>query len=200
MGLTSEQVHWLYGAALGVFAVLMLLHAKGTVTRRWPEFLIGGALLVFGIGLIVDPYLHGAAAPGNYAEETAQHLTLGLVLVLGSAFELYRAARGYETRAWRLPIVLALLAAAATFILHAQHDANVSMLLLVTQHRFIAATLFVLAFAVLLAPVGNARAQGVAAPLLTLLLGLELLLYTEGDSWLGVPTDSHHSESSASHS
>lgn len=200
MSLTSEQVHWLYGAALGAFAVLMLLHAKGTITRRWPEFMMGGALLVFGIGLIVDPYLHGTAAPGNYAAETAQHLTLGLVLVLGSAFELYRAARRYEAIRWRLPIVLALLAAASTFILHAQHDADVSMLLLVTQHRFIAATLVVLALAVLLAPVGGARAQGIAAPLLTLLLGLELLLYTEGSSWLGAPVESHSSDNSPSHS
>lgn len=199
MGMTSEQVHWLYGALLAAFSVPMLLHARGIITSRWPEFTIGAALLLFGLGLIFDPFLHGAAGPGDYAAETAQHLTLGIVLLLGSGFELFRAATRRQAFLWRAPLVLALLAASLTFLVHAQHEAAVSMLLLVTQHRFIAATLLVLAAAVLLAPVGDARMRGIALPLLTLLLGLELLVYTEGDSLFGVPAEGHQPASVMSH-
>jgi hypothetical protein len=199
MGMTSEQVHWLYGALLAGFSVPMLLHARGIVKARWPEFTIGMGLLLFGLGLIFDPFLHGGAGPGDYAAETAQHLTLGIVLLLGSGFELFRAATRRQTFLWRAPLVLALLAASLTFLVHAQHEAGVSMLLLVTQHRFIAATLLVLASAVLLAPVGDARARGVAIPLLTLLLGLELLVYTEGDSPFGVPMETHQQAGAGGH-
>lgn len=199
VGMTSEQVHWLYGALLAAFSVPMLLHARGVITSRWPEFTIGAALLLFGLGLIFDPFLHGAAGPGDYAAETAQHLTLGIVLLLGSGFELFRAATRRQTFLWRAPLVLALLAASLTFLVHAQHEAGVSMLLLVTQHRFIAATLLVLAAAVLLEPVGDARTRGIALPLLTLVLGLELLVYTEGDSLFGVPVEGHQPASVMSH-
>ena len=191
MGLTSEQVHWLYGALLAAFSMPMLLHARGIVKARWPEFIIGAGLLLLGLGLIFDPFLHGAAGPGDYAAETAQHLALGIVLLLGSGFELFRAATRRQSFLWRVPLVLALLAASLTFLVHAQHEAGVSMLLLVTQHRFIAVTLLVLAAAVLLVPVGDARARGISLPLLTLLLGLELLVYTEGDSLFGVPAGTH---------
>lgn len=199
MGMTSEQVHWLYGALLAAFSVPMLLHARGIVTSRWPEFTIGAALLLFGLGLIFDPFLHGSAAPGDYAAETAQHLTLGIALLLGSGFEFFRAATRRQTFLWRAPLVLALLAASLTFLVHAQHEADVSMLLLVTQHRFIAATLLVLAAAVLFAPVGDARTRGVALPLLTLLLGLELLVYTEGNSPFGVPAETHQPAGAGGH-
>lgn len=191
MGLTSEQVHWLYGAALAAMALAMLFHVRGLIAGRWPEFLIGGALLAVGLALVLDPFLHGDAAPANYAAETAQHLVLGLVLMAASALELYRARKDLRGRLWRLPLALALIFAGLTFLLHAQHDSPAPMLLLVTQHRIIAATLLVLVAAILLAPPGRARDQGIAAPLLTLLLGLELLIYSEGDSLLGVPPAAH---------
>lgn len=197
--MTSEQVHWLYGALLAAFSVPMLLHVRGIITSRWPEFTIGAALLLFGLGLIFDPFLHGSAGPSDYAAETAQHLTLGIVLLLGSGFELFRTATRRHTFLWRAPLVLALLAASLTFLVHAQHEAGVSMLLLVTQHRFIAATLLVLAAAVLLGPGGDASARGVALPLLTLLLGLELLVYTEGNSPFGVPAETHQPASAGGH-
>lgn len=177
----------------------MLLHVRGIITSRWPEFIIGAALFLFGLGLIFDPFLHGAAGPGDYAAETAQHLTLGIVLLLGSGFELFRTATRRQTFLWRAPLVLALLAASLTFLVHAQHEAGVSMLLLVTQHRFIAATLLVLAAAVLLGPDGDARARGAAVPLLTLLLGLELLVYTEGNSPFGVPAETHQPAGAGGH-
>lgn len=186
MGLTSEQVHWLYGGALLVFAILALLRSRGTLAGRWPDFLIGIALFVVGVGLILDPLLHGGAAPANYGMETAQHLALGLLLVLASALELYRIATRRRAFAWRLPLVFALVAATLLFALHAQHDAEAPMLLLVTQHRVIAATLFVLALAVLIAPAEADRRHDPAIPLLMLLLGLEFLIYTEGRSLFGV--------------
>ena len=191
MGMTSEEEHWLYGALLASFALLMLLHVAGLVLGRWPEFTIGGALLLFGLALLFDPFLHGEARPENYASEAAQHLALGIVLVAGSTLELYRAARRREARIWRLPVLLALVVAGITFLIHAQHETDVPMLLLVTQHRMIGATLLALAAAVLFAPVGPARRQGVAAPLLTLLLGVQLLVYSEGRSPFGVPDEDH---------
>lgn len=191
MEMTSEQVHWLYGAAITAFALMMLLHVQGIISGRWPELTIGGALLVFGLGLVFDPFLHGSALPGNYAGEMAQHLALGTVLIIGSLLELYRAATQRQGRLWRAPVVLALIIAALTFLLHAQHDADVPMLLLTTQHRIIAATLLVLAAALLFAPIGPARRQGAAAPLITLLLGLQLLVYTEGSSLFPLPGGDH---------
>ena len=192
MGLTSEEVHWLYGALLSVFALMMLLHVRGFIVGRWPEYRVGGALLLFGLGLVFDSFLHGNRAPADYGAETAQHLLIGAILIVGAVLEIHRAAKGRDARVWRLPAVLALVAAGTSFVLHAQHEAAAPMLLLVTQHRFIAATLIVLALAVLLAPVGPARTQGLSAPLLTLLLGLELLVYSEGRSLLGVPDEKDH--------
>ena len=189
MGLSSEQVHWLYGAVLALLALPMLLHARGVIKSRWPEFIIGAALLVFGVGLIFDPFLHGAAAPGDYAAETAQHLALGLLLTLGATLELFRTATRRKSPLWRLPVALTLTGASLTFLLHAQHEASVSMLLLLTEHRFIGVTLIVLALATLLAP-SDPQMRG-ATPLLTLLLGFELLVYTEGRSPFGVPDEGH---------
>ena len=199
MGLTSEQVHWIYGGALVGVALLMLLHVRGTITARWPEFMIGGLLLLFGAALVFDPFLHGAAAPANYAAETAQHLSLGLVLIVASALELYRAGKGHNGRLWRAPLAVALVFAGLTFLIHAQHDSAAPMVLLVTQHRIIAATLLVLAASTLLAPLAPARRQGTGAPLITLLLGLELMIYSEGRSLFGNPTESHAAASSSHH-
>ena len=36
MGLTSEQVHWGYGAALLVFGLLGLLRERNVLGGRWP--------------------------------------------------------------------------------------------------------------------------------------------------------------------
>lgn len=199
MGLTSEQVHWLYGGVLVVFAILALLRRRAVLRSRWPDFLIGIALFVVGVALILDPLLHGSAVPGNYGMETAQHLALGLLLVLASGLELYRTATRRRAFVWRLPLVFALVAAALLFALHAQHDAEAPMLLLVTQHRVIAATLFVLALAVLIAPAEADRERSLASSLLMLLLGLEFLIYTEGRSPFGVPDEAHAMHAGPAH-
>lgn len=200
MELTSEQVHWAFGAGLIAVSLVTLMRCYGLIKGRWPDFISPTALFLFGTALILDPWLHGSAAPANYAAETAQHLALGLLLVLTSALELYRVARRREYWLWRLPLALALVGAAFVFLVHAQHDSEASMLLLVTQHRFIGATLLVLALAVLIPP--DARTTGApspAVPMLTFLLGLQLLIYTEGQSLFGVPEHqtAHHGDATA---
>lgn len=191
MDLTSEQVHWLYGAALSAFGLLLVLHVQGRIGGRWPEFAYGGALLVAGAELVADRWLHGtgSSSPAGAGSESAQHLALGIGLVLCAAGEIGRAATRRTGRPWRAPLAVALAAAGLTFLLHAQHAAAVPMLMLVVQHRFIAATLFVLAAGVLLAPAGSVRQQGLAVPLLALLLGLQFLAYSEGNSPFGVPAE-----------
>ena len=67
------------------------------------------------------------------------------------------------------------------------------MLLQVTRHRFIGATLLVMAIGGLLSSDKREGAPGPAPGLLTLLLGLELLLYTEGRSLIGLPHEGHGS-------
>lgn len=189
MDLTSEQVHWLYGAALSAFGLLLVLHVQGRIGGHWPEYAYGGALLLAGTGLLADRWLHGTGSPAGAGSESAQHLALGLGLVLCAGGEIGRVATRRMSRPWRAPLAVALAAAGLTFLLHAQHAAAVPMLMLVVQHRFIAATLFVLAAAVLLAPVGTVRLQGLAVPLLALLLGLQFLVYSEGSSLFGVPDE-----------
>lgn len=193
MNMTSEQVHWLFGAGLVAFSFAMLLHAERGIRSRWPEYLVAAALFVFGLGLILDPLLHGAAAPQDYGAETAQHIGLGLLLLVGSAAEFHRIARRRRGLVWRLPICLILLAASAAFFTHAQHGGNVPMLVLVAQHRFIGATLLVMAIGGLLSSDKREGAPGPAPGLLTLLLGLQLLLYTEGRSLFGIQHEGHAS-------
>lgn len=200
MGWTSEQVHWAFGAALVAVGIVLLARAYDVIRARWPDFVIPAALLAFALALILDPLIHGSAAPADYAAETGQHLALGLVLVTASALELYRVAKQRDAWLWRSPLALALAAAASVFLVHAQHESDAPMLLLVTQHRIIGATLLVLAFGVLL-PTGTATtgARPVAVPLLTLLLGFELLIYTEGSSLFGVPMAGEAGHAPAEH-
>ncbi len=187
MGLTSEQVHWIFGAALVIGALLLLMRALGRVAGRWVDFVVPGLLGLFGAELLLDPLVHGSAVPGNYGKETAQHYALGGVLIATAAAEFVRIIRRHEGRLWRVPLVAALLIASGVFLVHAQHDANVSMLLLMTQHRVIGATLMVAALAVILAP-SEERAdpkRSQAFALVILILGAQFLIYTEGNSIFG---------------
>lgn len=88
---------------------------------------------------------------------------------------------------WRMPLVATILLTAGLFALHAQHDAPVPMILLVTQHRMISATLVVIALAVLLSPpeVTEHNPRPTAIPLLMLVLAAQFVLYTEGGSVFG---------------
>lgn len=187
MELTSEQVHWIFGGVLIAASLLLILRATGKVRWRSLDYLVPSLLALMGIELVLDPLVHGAAAPGGYAQETSQHLILGLLLIGTSMAELIRIRRGTEKLAWRLPLAAALLVAAGVFLFHAQHDSEVPMLFLMTQHRMIGATLAVMAFAVLVDRSDPLRtgARSLGFALLTFLLGAELMIYTEGNSLFG---------------
>lgn len=198
MGLTSEEVHWIFGLVLMAAALLLLLRSLGRLRGRWVDYLIPALLALFGVELFIDPLVHGAAAPGGYAREMSQHFVLGALLVVAAAAELARVFRKGEGLMWRLPLAAALVLSAGVFVFHAQHDANVPMLLLLTQHRMIGATLFVAALAVLLGPSADAdEKRSLAFPLLMLLLGAEFAIYTEGGSLFGAadPAASHSGHS-----
>lgn len=186
MGLTSEEVHWIFGLVLMAAAMLLLLRSLGRLRGRWVDYLIPGLLALFGVELFIDPLVHGAAAPEGYAREMTQHFVLGTLLVTAAAAELMRVLRKGEGLMWRLPLAAALLLSAGVFVFHAQHDANVPMLLLLTQHRMIGATMFVAALAVLFGhTAGEDDKRSLAFPLLMLLLGAEFAIYTEGGSLFG---------------
>lgn len=187
MGLTSEQVHWMFGAVMVAGAALLLLRAIGRMRGRWVDFVVPALPFLFGVEMLVDPLVHGTALPENYFKEAAQHFALGVVLIAAAAAESVRVFRRQDTFIWRLPLAIALLVSAGVFLFHAQHDADVPMLLLMTQHRVIGATLAVAALAVLFASPAesNALRRPLAFPLLILVLGLEFLIYTEGNSLFG---------------
>lgn len=192
MNLTSEQVHWLFGGALVVAAVLLILRGNQRIASRWLDYVTPGLLLLFGIELLLDPLVHGSAVPANYAAETAQHFAFGLVLIAAAGGEMVRVRRDGDGWAWRLPLAVALLTGAGVFAFHAQHDSQVPMILLVAQHRVIAATLLLSALAFVIAPPRRDEGRPSAFAFLVLLLGLELLLYTEGTSLFGETLDMHN--------
>ena len=188
MSLTSEQVHWIFGAVLIAATALLILRDVGRLQGRWLDYLLPGLLGAFGVEMLIDPIIHGDAAPANYAAETAQHFGLGILLIGAAVAELLRAYRQAEGFVWRLPLAGALVIAAVTFWVHAQHDSAAPMILLVTQHRMIAATLAVSAVAALFGVRGGPDTrQPPAIAFLMLLLGAQLLIYTEGRSLFGVP-------------
>lgn len=191
MNFTSEQVHWLYGGALVLAAILLMLREYGRVEGRWLDFVTPALLLLFGLELLVDPLVHGTAAPANYGRETAQHYALGLLLIVTAVAELVRLRRRAEGWPWRLPLAAALLIGAGIFALHSQHGSDAPMILLIAEHRMIAATLAMMALSFLFAPPVFSIRRPSAFSALVLLLGLELLLYTEGNFLVGRPMATH---------
>ena len=188
MNLTSEQMHWIFGGALIVTTIVLILRDLGRIRGLSIDYLLPGLLAAFGLEMLFDPLVHGSAVPSNYSAETAQHFILGLLLIAAAAAEAVRTLRGGTGFAWRLPLASALAIAAAAFWFHAQHDSNAPMILLVTQHRMIAATLAVSAVAALVGlPDPREGRQPPALAFLALLLALQLLLYTEGGSLFGTP-------------
>jgi len=187
MGLTSEQVHWIFGSVLVAAAALMLVAAWRKASWRGLDYVIPVLLMLMGAELILDPWVHGSAAPAGYASETRQHALLGGLLIATSLIELVRVRRGSATVVWRVPLAAALLIAAGLFFFHAQHDSNAPMALLMIQHRMIGATLGVMALAALLdGKSESAESPGrTALALLVMLLGLQLLIYTEGSAAMG---------------
>lgn len=180
MELTSEQVHWIAGGVFVAGGIILLLRATAVLIGRWIDYVIPAGLALFGIEAFVDPLLHGAAMPSNYAAEMTQHFVMSGLLLVAAISEFLRVSRRATSLAWRLPLGIALALIAGVFALHAQHDSQASMLLLVTQHRMIAATLAAALSVFIVAPDGetnNRRSLGL--PLLILVLGTQFLIYTE---------------------
>lgn len=193
MHLTSEQVHWLVGGLVAVLALLLLWAESRGERPRWSGFLIPAFLLLVGLQAVFDPFLHGQAGPGGYEVETAQHLVIGLALLGVGVIEGLRAAGRLQLAlfAWALPAGIAFVG--ITFLLHAQHDADVPMILLVAQHRVHGATLLVAAAALALAELKRTAPRLFRSVAFTalLLFGLEFLLYTEGGFLVGQPPEGH---------
>lgn len=66
MGLTSEHVHWLGGAAF-TFVALALIAQQSRIWRRtWPSWLLPALLLGYGAESLADLWIHGDARPKGY--------------------------------------------------------------------------------------------------------------------------------------
>lgn len=185
MKLTSEQVHWVFGAVLSVLPIPLILNELVVIDGRWPSFIVPIALFAIGLALILDPLIHGRAAPTEYAHETVQHLVLGAMALAVGGVETARALGGLESSAWALALPLGLVIAGLLFFFHAQHQAGVPVLLLVIQHRIMGVILTVAGVTKAVAEMSQAPALRAGWLLLVLVLGLQLLLYTEGGSLLG---------------
>lgn len=185
MNLTSEQVHWVFGAVLFVVPIPLILDELGVLDGRWPSFIVPIALFAIGLALILDPLIHGRAAPAEYSHETGQHLVLGAMALAMGGVEAARALGGLESSVWALVLPLGLVIAGLLFFFHAQHQADVPVLLLAVQHRTIGVILTVAGVTKAVAEMSHAPALRAGWLLLVLVLGLQLLLYTEGRSLLG---------------
>lgn len=191
MELTSEQVHWLAGGVVSGIALVLLWLETRPAPIVWARFVIPGVLLATGLMLVFDPLLHGAAAPENYGAETAQHIAMGVVLLVIGALELARALGRLRAAAWGFALPVVLVGIGLMFVMHAQHNAEVPMLLLIAQHRIVGVTLWLIALTLTLAELSPRlrSAFRVSALFLMLLFGVEFLLYTEGNLLFGsVPT------------
>ena len=192
MILSSEQVHWIFGVALLVVTAVLIFRDIGKIQMRWVDYLVPALLAAFGIEMLFDPLVHGSAVPTNYAAETAQHFAIGLLLIGAALAECIRTWRRCEGFRWRLPLAAAAAVAAVAFWFHAQHDSSAPLILLVTQHRMIAATLAVSSVAALVSfPERRESGQPPALAFLMIILALQLLVYTEGGSLFGTPWTTH---------
>jgi hypothetical protein len=184
MSLSSEQVHWLGGAAVLVVAIALLLHDLGVLSARGWTWLLPVLLVLYGLESFMDPWIHGAAAPANYGAESAQHIVQGTAMFGGGVVEGLILLGILKRRVWMLAVPAALLVLAVVFLIHDQHAASVPPLVMEVQHRAFALTLFLAAAlrAMLLSSRPAVNALGTGWLVLFLLFGLELLTYTEGGS------------------
>lgn len=182
MGLTSEQVHWIVGGLVSVFALVLILHQTGALQARPFRYLLGAGITALGIQVLLDPLIHGSAAPEGYGAETAQHMVQGVLILGVGVVELLRAREKLRHSVWRFILPLGLSLVALVFLFHAQHEAEGPTVLLLVQHRILGATLLVAAVAKALGELERepARAFAVTWLVVLLLAGLELLLYSEG--------------------
>lgn len=188
-GLSSEQVHWLYGGAILAGSAVLLAEESGAFSA--PKLRYGVPLAVMAAGglLAIDPLLHGSNAPKNYGAETKQHLLIAGLLLTAGAVDVAYEANWLEHWSWGLVLPAGMVAAGVRFFFHAQHGAPSKHALLTAQHRILGATLVVAGIAKGLSVVPKsgtteARWPGFSTGWLLpfALVGAELLLYTENTS------------------
>lgn len=183
MKLSSEQVHHIGGAIIASVALLVLLFQLSLI--QWPllPYLLPLLLVGYGIESFLDTWIHGSAAPAHYGPESVQHLVQGAAVVVAGIAEALLLLGILQHSLWGLFLPLALIVVGAIFFIHAQHEAGAPALVLVVQHRVFALTLFVAAATKALSLIPGSTAVLASAWFLPFLLfGLELLIYTEGDS------------------
>ena len=182
MGLTSEQVHHLGGAAFTLVAGLLLLWHLGLLRASWLPFALPGLLVVYGLESFADSWIHGSQLPRSYEAEDVQHLIQGAVVLVAGIVEGLILLGKLDHPVWRGAIPLALGIVGVVFLVHAQHDVNVDPLVLAVQHRMFAVTLFVSGAAKALAETRREATRWLNAGWLLpmLVFGLELLMYSEG--------------------
>ena len=82
MNLTSEQVHWIGGAAFTIVALLLILYETRLVRASWLPYVLPLLLIGYGVESLIDPLVHGTAIPQNYAAESLQHVMQGTVMLI----------------------------------------------------------------------------------------------------------------------
>jgi hypothetical protein len=191
MNLTSEHVHWLGGAAVVIVATALLLREAAILSAAWIAWLLPIFFALYGVESLVDPWVHGAAAPANYGAETTQHVVQGSAMLVAGVIEGLVLRGTLTTRAWSAAIPIALAVVAVVFLIHAHHTAPVSALVIKVQHRAFALTLLLAAGVRMLAMMPGDAARRLAPGwlFLFLLFGLEMLTYTESP-----PGDASHGE------
>ncbi len=171
-------VHQIAGAGLAAFALLLLAKAIGLVSGDWPRYILPVSLLVLGLFLVLDPIVfHG----GDFGAEGTQHQIQGGLMIAVAAVELARARKRLTHRAWGALLPIAIIAVGVMFMLHSQHGGG-DMLLQITQHRILGATLILTGLVQAIDSLALARGNWAAAgwPLLVLAVSLQLFLYVEG--------------------
>ncbi len=182
MDLSSEQVHWLFGVFLVLIVSPLILREIQVFRRQWLTLLLPGALLIAGIELLLDPLIHGSAAPENYSKETSQHILLSVLLLSIGIVEGARCFGKLRAFLWAMALPIGLVVAGLLFFFHAQHDTHVPILLLTTQHRIMGVTLIIAAVTKAVAELKPQSGLHVAWLIVILVFSGELILYTEGGS------------------
>ncbi|EAR21338.1 hypothetical protein [Nitrococcus mobilis] len=182
MGLSSEQVHWLFGVFLALIVSPLILHDIQVFRRQRSALLIPCALLIVGIALLLDPMIHGSALPANYSKETDQHIFLSALLLSIGVIEGARCFGKLPALLWSMALPVGLFLAGIIFFFHAQHDTHVSMLLLIVQHRIMGVTLIIAAVTKAVAELRPQPGLHAAWLIVILVFSSELILYTEGGS------------------
>ncbi len=181
MELTSEQVHWIGGAAFVAVALLSLAQAVGLLTTRWISWLLPILLIGYGIESGADWWIHGEARPANYLVQALQHVAQGSAMLIAGVVEVLLLRGRLRAPGWSYVLPVALLLVGVGFWVHQQHTASVDPMVMMLQHRAIAISLTVAALGRAAASALSARTGVLEAGwwLPLLIFGLLMLTYTE---------------------